>query len=154
MEPLTAWRCDQCGRLTREYADGTSDHGSPWVIWKVGDKPERKEYGFRIVHKVSCDPGDRGGYTMSADMETFLGERGQAYLLSMISGGPAGIGNALGVADLDEWVDFFRRVQTRWYEEARSQFGNPAVALKLRELGSDSAYRPEELERIANREDA
>ena len=103
LKPLEEWFCDVC------YETVDVDKG--YVIWQWDD--EGLAFDFKIIHKLSCDSRD---YSSSNALSEFLGENGKTYLLSFLSLGK--IKNILGqkeeprVKDFDEFVDFFRRVQT------------------------------------------
>lgn len=90
---------------------------------------------------------------MSAEIDAFLGEDGQAALLSKISVGP--ILNDRGsssrqVRDLDEFVHLFRRLQTPYYEEARRHFRCPGVLERLYDTNEFYPYQPKVLRHIAD----
>lgn len=119
---LEEFFCDVCDEVV------TVDNG--YVIWQLDD--ERLAFDFKIIHKVLCDDKD---YPCSNALSQFLGENGKSYLLSFISVGKLKI--ILGqksepkIKDFDEFVDFFRRVQTPYYEEARKKFGDNNVLIEF-----------------------
>lgn len=125
------------------------------VIWREDE--QRRAYDFQIVHKSvdgrNCDPGDQAGYEDSLEVSNFLGHNGASELLSMLSRGPiAGAAeSALEVANFDQFVDLFRRLQTPWYEEARSRFSDDDVQAAFAGSNETQPYRPESLEAIVNR---
>lgn len=97
-----------------------------------------------------CDPGGAHGYLSSMDLQHFLGPDGLALLLSWLSVGPLkGGGSGPCVADLDEFVDFVRRVQTPYYEEARPHFGDEHTYYWLGDANEYHPYLPETLQDIA-----
>jgi hypothetical protein len=109
-------------------------------------------FDFKIVHKTidgarRCDPG----YPASLDLMHFLGTDGLAMLLSWLSIGPIKGGGrpSIAVTDLDEFVDFVRRVQTPYYEEARPRFGDGKTLDWLSDANEYSPYRPDTLRKIA-----
>jgi len=140
-KPLTTWYCDVCGNMIDAPESG-------YVIWQT-DK-ELGASGFKIIHQGKCDLKD---HHASAALRDFLGERGQAYLLSKLSLGP--IKHSLGqkphrqINDMDEFVDFFRRVQTPFYEQARRKFSSEAVRSDFDDSNEVLPYLPETLKRIA-----
>jgi hypothetical protein len=147
-KPLTRWSCDVCGDPV------TADENDGYVVWRHIDG---QEGDFRIIHKIKCDD-DR--YTSSLPLSNFLGSRGLATLTAFLSPGafiaatyPKEKLNRMGFAihDQHEFVDFFRRVQLPYYEEARSELWNPSE--DTRELWADSGevspYLEESLIRIA-----
>lgn len=117
MKPLTSWTCDDCGNLIERAADGEA-----WF-----DRDENDSFGhFEILHKRCTPSYDQ---FKSTELTAVLGPEGQSLLLSLLSLGPLMPQGDLtrGVDSLDEYVDFFRRLQTPWYEEARRYFGNGDV---------------------------
>lgn len=122
LKPLEQWYCDVCGEIIERPKDG-------YVIWKRehSDTELGKEYGFKIIHQNKCDK-DRQNYPSSMHLDAFLGHDGMAYLLSFLSIGPvkAHLGQTYNAKlDMDEFVDFFRRLQVPNYEEARRRFSHP-----------------------------
>jgi len=114
-KPLTVWYCDHCG-------DKIEDVDAGYVIWKYTDG---KEHDFRIIHKVQCD---NNSYSSSLPVMNFLGVDGLAKILSFLSPGPIiqGIDESprCRLLNMNEFVDFVRRVQTPYYEEARRYFND------------------------------
>mgnify|MGYP003351512562 CR=1 FL=1 len=139
-KPLTVWYCDICGGRIEDINEG-------YVIWKTS--PGIRAENLTVIHQTKCDSND---FPASAALKDFVGPEGLAYLLSFLSLGPImarrGQKSHSSVVDLDGFVDFVRRVQTPYYEEARRAFG----AEKLREWFSDSnevaPYLPERLKGI------
>lgn len=112
---LTRWYCDVCGKPIEDVQNG-------YVIWH----PDHgKAHGFKIIHQKKCD---QKNHHASGPLGQFVGPDGLAYLLAKLSRGPLQetevSGSEGGVANFDEYVDFVRRVQTPYYEEARRRFGN------------------------------
>ena len=138
--PLTKWYCDKCG--------GEIPKKDGYVIWKTGD--DLKAHGFRIIHVTKCD-NDRS-YIASSALEDFLGENGLSNLLSKISLGPLikvlRKETYTQISDFDEFVDFFRRVQTPYYEEARKYFKTEQTRDNYRDWDESSTYFPENLKKI------
>jgi len=118
MTPLSEWKCDCCGKLINTPEKGV-------VVWKTNE--ESQPYDFHIVHQSKCRDTS---YTNHQPLTTFLGKTGVEWLLSFLS--PGKITNLLDPdrsdcllpADMNEFVDLFRRVQTPFYEEARTKFEN------------------------------
>ncbi len=138
MEPLTVWRCDTSGECIENVSEGH-------VIWRlIGAK-----YGdCKIIHKARCDP--EGEYSDSMPLESFLGHDGLAMLLSWLNLGPL-LGRSRStpeVHNLDEFVDFVRRVQTLFYEEARQLFSDEDVQYWLADANPNYPYLPETLKQI------
>lgn len=115
--PLSIWYCDACSEEIKAVSDG-------YVIWKATD--DYKPHSFKIIHSGRCDDDT---HPLSNALEDFLGPDGLANLLSFLSLGPikarAGQKSSGQPANFDEFVDFMRRVQTPYYEEARRLFSNP-----------------------------
>jgi hypothetical protein len=138
--PLTKWYCDVCNEHIENVNDG-------YVIWKKAK--DLKSYSFKIIHQCRCDQND---YPASRPLKEFLGEQGLVYLLSKLSIGPIkkyiGQGSDCTVVDMDEFVDFVRRVQIPYYEEARRYFGNPDLLENFSHDNEYLPYLPEQLEKI------
>ena len=119
LEPLRQWFCDVCGDIIATPEDG-------YVIWRTDE--HNRDYAFKVIHQAVCD---RESYPASEAVKTFLGNDGLSYLLSFLSLGPIKL--ALGdssepqVKNMDAFVDFFRRMQAPYYEEARKRFCEPDV---------------------------
>jgi len=144
-KPLTKWYCDVCGNKIEDINEG-------YVIWK--STKELKSYSFKIVHTAKCDLKD---HKASNELKRFLGDKGLAYLLSKLSIGPImGYTNQesfCGVADFDEFVDFIRRVQTPFYEQARCHFSNEDVLDEYCDANEYLPYLPEKLKNIIKKYD-
>ncbi|MER7114138.1 hypothetical protein ABT332_06575 [Saccharomonospora azurea] len=152
--PLKAWTCDVCGEPV------TSDPNDGLVVWRSEpyDQGDR-DYDFKIVHKTIlsdpeprlCDPGSKRGYSGNLDLTLFLGADGLALLLSWLSPGPMQGGtNAPRVVNMDQFVDFVRRVQTPYYEEARTRFADDQTHHWLGDANEYAPYLPETLQKIAD----
>lgn len=135
------WHCDVCG----EMIDG-AENG--YVIWK--NDANMKSCGFKIVHHMKCDLPD---HTSSSALEDFVGPAGLAKLLSHLSLGPIkqrmGQQSWVDVADLDEFVDLIRRVQTPFYEHARQKFSSSELLSDFSDANEVYPYQPDVLQRIA-----
>ncbi len=152
--PLQAWLCDVCGELV------TSHSNNGLVVWRTDRTGGGfRDHDFKIVHKTidsdpepqRCDPGTAQGYNSSLDLDLFLGSNGLAMLLSWLSIGPLkGGGSDPRVANMDEFVDFVRRVQTPYYEEARSRFDEETTHHWLGDANEYAPYLPETLRSIAD----
>lgn len=138
-EPLSQWYCDVCGELIDRAEDG-------YVLWKTDG--DLLGFDFKIIHKVRCD---RGGYPCSNALDQFLGFDGLTYLMGFLSVGPIKAAQSQSrVRDLDEFVDFVRRVQIPWYEEARRRFDDEEVQLDYQDGTESAPYRQDALRGIAN----
>ena len=138
--PLTCWRCDTCGELIEKVQEG-------YVVW-------HSRYGkladFKIIHTCKCDAND---HVSSAELARFLGPEGLSYVLSLASAGPirlnGGSESPRTPANLDEFVDFIRRVQVPYYEEARAKFDDQQVREDFSSASEFSPYRIETLRQIS-----
>ena len=140
IEPLKQWYCDVCSEIIEKPNNG-------YVIWKQGD--DHLGYGFKIIHQSKCD--DKS-YRSSEALRTFLGEDGRNYLLSFLSIGQIKINlgqvSSSRVKDMDEFVDFFRRVQTPYYEEARRRFNESELLDYFSDSNEFNPYTEEALKEI------
>jgi hypothetical protein len=134
-QPLQAWRCDTCGELITDPAEGL-------VVWRTDDG--HRGYDYLVVHQSRsgrrCDPEAQRGYIANLPLSSFLGPDGAAMMLGWLSYGP--IKNNPGnvrVKDFDQYVDLFRRVQTPGYEEARPYFNAESTH---HWFGDANEYRP------------
>lgn len=142
-EPLKTWYCDVCdGRI--------DDVAKAYVIWRTTEQMEG--YDFKIIHKSKCDRKD---HPASAALDDFLDTKGAAYLLSFLSLGPVkgliGQQPHCSVKNTDEFVDFFRRVQTPYYEEARRLFRDSRYLEENYDNNEVGPYRPAVLKRTIER---
>lgn len=141
--PLTTWYCDVCGEKIEDAKKG-------YVIWRTDTK--LKTHDFKIIHQKKCDQKD---HMASGALRDFLGEEGLAHLLAKISLGPVmlkcGQKSYCQVKDLDEFVDFFRRVQTPYYEEARREFSTPEFQNDFSDANEVYPYLPKTLKKIASK---
>lgn len=121
MEPLRQWICDVCGKVIEKPEDG-------YVVW--GENEQGQIDKIRILHKnnhvdehvTGCDHDHR--YSMSLPLESFLGDNGKVRLLSLIDPGPDFRAKYQEhIADIRLFLEFFRRVQLPYYEEARLYWG-------------------------------
>lgn len=136
--PLTVWYCDVCG----EKIEGANQG---YVIWDSQNNEKASQ--FKIVHQTKCDTGKEN---LSAALEDFRGDKGIAILLSFLSQGPVEKNfnrKPQRVSyNLDNYVDFFRRVQVPYYEEARLIFGNRDYLESLSD--HEESYLPDRLVEI------
>ncbi|MEK7724491.1 MAG: hypothetical protein AAB336_09105 [Acidobacteriota bacterium] len=141
MEVLSEWICDSCGETVKQP--------KAYVIWKRNENG--LAYGFKIIHQKDCDNDD---YPSSGSIDQFLGLDGEAKLLCFLSSGPLKADKerkgSIRVADIDEFVDFFRRVQTPFYEEARTKFFNEDVFDRFSDASEVRPYMSDALQSIVN----
>lgn len=140
-QPLTKWRCDVCGELIEGIDRG-------YVIWR-GTSKSGGPYEFKIIHQAKCDDNS---YTSSGALNDFVGADGLAKLLSFLSVGPLKTAQGQStrvVGDLDELVDFIRRVQTPYYEEARQRFSEEKVLEHFSDSNEVAPYLQSRLKSIA-----
>jgi hypothetical protein len=115
-----------------------------YVIWNQSSKGPQ---GFKIIHQGQCDDGVS---MASAALEDFLGADGLTRILAMLSYGQlrnAGAPNP--PSDMNEFVDFVRRVQTPYYEEARVHFADPEVRSSRSDWNEVKPYRVADLRHLA-----
>ena len=140
MKPLKEWICDVCHEVIPSPDTG-------YALWRTD--AEGHPYDFRIIHQTKCD--DKRIHHSKA-LDEFLGEDGIAELIAFISPGP--IKCSLGdrgidcPKDLDNFADFFRRVQTPYYEEVRTKFSNPDLLDDNSDNNELAPYLPENLKRM------
>jgi len=145
-EPLTRWYCDVCGQVIEDANDG-------YVIWRSDE--DGREFDFKIIHRSRCDERN---FPSSLPLDSFLGVDGLSTLLSFFSLGPimknANQESLCKVKDVDEFVDFFRRVQTPYYEEARKRFDNYDILQDLSDANEILPYLTDTLQDIINKYDS
>ena len=139
-QPLTEWYCDVCGEKITNVKDG-------YVTWK--STAAHKAHDFIIIHQGKCD--DQRNPSSNA-LEDFVGVAGLTYLLSMLSLGTVmhtqGQAPHCRVADTDEFVDFVRRVQTPYYEEARRKFSSHRLLNHYAGANEVAPYQEQDLKYI------
>ena len=145
-KPLTKWYCDHCDLMIENPADGL-------VIWN--GHADLGDHDFKVVHKGICD--DKS-YGKSLPINDFLGYRGQAKLLSLLSDGRLKTGFPFDsshyhatkrkVKNRDEYVDLFRRFQLPYYEEARRYFEDVEIRDMFDSANEIAPYKEEALEAI------
>lgn len=135
------WVCDECQNEILKSDDG-------YVLYEK-DK-NSLAHNFRIIHKIKCD---KSPDSLSMALSNFLGTQGLVYLTSFLSIGPIskqfGDNSSAGVKDFDEFVDFFRRVQIPFYEQARMKFSPHLFNENNLEPSGILDYMPKNLERIS-----
>lgn len=124
LEPLKQWICDSCGKIINLEESG-------WVEWLQEDAlsgqryPSYLDYGFKIVHaKEECSFYSRKHGPSSLSLESFIGDRGYALLLSFLDLGPYAntVYEGPRVKDMREFVHFMKRLILPYYEEASLYF--------------------------------
>lgn len=131
LRPLEQFVCDVCGDLIENVEDG-------YVIYRCENY---RDCGFKIIHQGRCDDNKA---PKSEALKEFLGARGLIMLTGFLSPGPIIINLTHPEIDespksLDEFTDFFRRVQVPFYEEARQKFNQPGL---LHEFHGDNELFP------------
>lgn len=113
--PGKQWICDACGEIIKEAKDG-------YVQWKCNKETGQIE-DFVIVHHKSASPRKNGScyiYRLDSDLESFLGEHGLVELHSLVDPGEYHAREYKPlVSNLRKWLDFYKRLQLPYYEEAR-----------------------------------
>ncbi|MDD2881100.1 MAG: hypothetical protein PHQ58_11740 [Rhodoferax sp.] len=139
-KPPEYWYCDVCGYIIENVSDG-------YVIWNTND--ELKCFDFKIIHQIKCDSKS---YLSSTALNHFLGVNGLVYLTSFLSIGPIKKitcqGSSKVILNIDEFVDFIRRVQIPYYEEARRKFAKFGVIENYSDSSEVSPYFPDILKII------
>jgi hypothetical protein len=139
-KPLSTWYCDLCDKKITNIKDGN-------VLWKSYD--EDKVSDFIITHKKICK---NRTHLASATLQEFSGPEGVIYLLSKLNNGllmrTKGEKDHCQVLDFDEYMDFFRRMQIPFYEEARRYFKNVPNTIEYVDYNGFYSYLPEKLEKI------
>jgi hypothetical protein len=135
--PLTQWKCDKCGETV------TAANG--YVIWNGTGSPSN----FKIIHQGRCD--DKS-VPYSQPLKDFLGPNGLAHITSMMSYGPVSAGQGVPkTPHADDYIDFLRRVQLPFYEEARAAFADRDVREDLSDANQTYPYLQEVMKRLASR---
>lgn len=138
-KPFSKWYCDVCGKEIIDEKKG-------YVIWRFEN---HKSYDFKIIHQKDCELKD---HSSSAALTEFLGENGLTYLLSKLSFGPIkrqiGEDSQCQIVNFDEFVDFVRRLQIPYYEEARKYFKSEKTISYYYDNDEISPYEPEQLKAI------
>lgn len=139
LKPLEEWICDFCQDMV--------DESNGYVIWN--DDSDLLAHDFRIIHKVKCD--DKSFFN-SSPIDSFLGEDGKSRLLSFLSLGivkiKLGSSGVVRIKDMDEFVDFFRRLQTPYYEEARIKLEDHEILTDFNDTNEIYPYQIDVLRRI------
>ncbi len=146
LKPLEQWICDVCGEVIEKPEDG-------YVVWNEDRGDEYQYFGFTVIHQSRCD-NDK--LPNSLPVTDFLGELGLAVLISKLSAGPVINRNrehssAGRVKDVDGFVDFFRRMQVPYYEEARRYFNDPEFLEDYYDSNEVYTYQPKVLKQIVER---
>lgn len=137
--PLTKWYCDECGGLIEGAANG-------YVIWQVMDY---NPCNVKIVHHIRCNRSS--SYCGSCALDEYVGHDGLSHILEWLSAGPIakiGYGDYCSVTDYDEYVDFVRRVQIPYYEQARRYFLKADVVEYHARSNKVATYQPDELKKM------
>lgn len=139
--PLKIWYCDVCG-------DPITNPNEAIVTWKEDEN--YKAYDFKITHKNTngrfCDDSRCAN---SMELIWVLGNSGLVLLTSFMSRGFFGNFNGgNSIKDLDNFTDFFRRVQLPYYEEARKYFDTDLTKHEMQDSNEVSPYLEDMLKRI------
>lgn len=145
LKPLRQWKCDVCGEIIERPEDG-------YVQWKRNDDMQIED--FIIVHHKTASPkkNSRRGcykYDSDCDLESFLGEKGIVELHALLDPGEYHMPEFKSfVADLRKWLDFYKRLQLPYYEEARQYWDNAMHDGYFGDSNEIYIYLPENLKRM------
>ena len=115
LEPLNQWICDECGEIIKSPEDG-------WLEW-IAEEGTGLFCGHRIAHHAAASPyrkdNNKNCYRYSqnprkADMHLgdFTGHEGIGKFFSVLN-------LKQFSADIENWLEVFRRLHLKYYEEAR-----------------------------------
>lgn len=114
--PGEQWICDTCGEIIKKPEDG-------YVQWHRNSSMQIDD--FIIVHHFAASPRNHhknGCYKYDSDdnLKRFLGVHGMVELHSLVDPGPYHMPKYEPmVSDIRKWLDFYKRLQLPYYEEAR-----------------------------------
>ncbi len=143
--PLQQWICDVCGEVIQCPGDG-------YVQWNRNSNLEIDD--FIIVHHKTASPREhsRDGcyrYSSDSDLPRFLGVHGQIELTSLLDPGVYHLPKySQQVVDIRKWVDFYRRLQLPYYEEARRYWSVASSNGYFAGLTQVCIYLPDNLKRM------
>ena len=145
LKPLEEFICDVCGEIINSPKEG-------YVIWRSDRDHDRLQYDFKIIHQMICDDRSCGN---SMPLKKFLGVDGLSYLLAFYSLGPLKtfplpneFRSKNRIFNNDEFIDFIRRVQIPYYEEARQYFNKREVLEDYSDSNEYYPYLPHILKKI------
>lgn len=145
LKPLKEFICDVCGEVIKDIDDG-------YVVWRSDRDHDRLQYDFKIIHQRDCDDRTCGN---SMPLKKFLGIDGLSYLLTFYSLGPLKtlplskeFRSKNRILNNDEFIDFIRRVQIPYYEEARQYFSKREVLEDYSDSNEYYPYLPHNLKKI------
>lgn len=137
LKPLKQWYCDVCGKVIKKPEDG-------YVIWSENDDWEITD--IKIIHQsreergkiIGCDRDD-SNYPCSLPLDAFLGDNGKAELFAMVDPGSRFCDEYKNrIANKRLFMEFVKRVQLPYYEEARLCMESEAGARVLE--GANEVY--------------
>ena len=145
LRPLEQWICDVCGEVIECPKDG-------YVQWHRNSNSEIDD--FVIVHHHTASPKKhtRDGcykYDSDSDLESFLGDHGKVELTALLDPGPNHLPKyTTMVADIRKWIDFYKRLQLPYYEEARIYWDYASTDGYFGDSNEIYIYLPENLKRM------
>ena len=155
LRPLEQWYCDYCEELIERPEDGYYEC--------LRDPKTGVKTGFKIVHHASASPREKGSnqcyhyahekHRSDMPLMSVLGGSGKGVLLSILGTGicPHDPSTDPDARNYREFMDFFRRVQVPYYEEARVYFSAAIAEGMLESFDSDSVDDPGFLKRVIER---
>jgi hypothetical protein len=148
MDCLKQWVCDVCGQVIKSPKEG-------YVVWKYREI-YNGYFEYKILHqnsydehknKTGCDKDKT--YISSLPLENFLGIEGMVTLLGMIDPGPLHLPEYKEqISNIRCFLEFFRRVQLPYYEEARLYWENAKNDGFFERANDIEIYLPSTLQEI------
>lgn len=138
IKPLQTWTCDVCKKTIEKAADG-------YVVWNDGADGI---CDLQVIHQGRCDDDSR---INSAALADFLGTDGLARITALMTYGPLKDNEPHKIKNISELIDFMRRMQLPYYEEARQQLFSRDLKNEYYDSNEILPYLQRELKGIAER---
>lgn len=141
LKPLQQWVCDTCHEIIEKPEDG----------YVQFHKDSNKLYDdFIIVHHKPESPLDNKNgcyiYNFDVGLDECLGDNGKVYLLSLLDPGEYFTDPFRPMtSNIRAWVEFFRRLQIPYYEEARQYWSRAMEDGFFGDCNEQWMYEPETL---------
>lgn len=143
--PMKQWVCDVCGEIIEKPEDG-------YVQWHRNSNGQIDD--FIIVHHLTASSrknhsGECYKYSSDRDLKSFLGEHGVLELHALLDPGPYHMPECnIFVTDIRKWIDFYKRLQLPYYEEARQYWGRASHDGYFGDSNEIAIYLPENLKKM------